>query len=237
MTRSSSVSDAVSPAGAAAIPLSAVEHLFLEHLRPSEHLQIGGLLRLTGPPPDLADVREVVLSRLPAWPNLSSVVSDTRPPCWVPAMTIDLADQVRERLCAPGTELRAAVEQIMALPLVRNRPLWELWIVHGPEIDEWTAVLKAHHTVVDGTSIIRLGRHLLSAVSSHRLRSRQLRRPGRLWSALVDGRWCAARCATSAACSPLLDRRLSRAQKLETAGSPGPASTGSSCTRSRITTE
>jgi len=63
---------------------------------------------------------------------------------------------------APGDRdalLRAAAE-IVARPLARDRPLWEVWVLDSPTSGARALVAKVHHAAVDGV----LGMEMLAAV-------------------------------------------------------------------------
>jgi WS/DGAT/MGAT family acyltransferase len=76
-------------------------------------------------------------------------------PYWFDDPDFDLEYHLRElALPSPGTEQQLAdqVARIIARPLDRSRPLWELYLIHGLW-DEHVAVLtKIHHAAVDGMS-------------------------------------------------------------------------------------
>ena len=76
-------------------------------------------------------------------------------PYWFDDPDFDLDFHIRElALPAPGDQrmLAEQVARIVARPLDRARPLWELYLIHGVA-DERVAVLtKIHHAAVDGMS-------------------------------------------------------------------------------------
>jgi WS/DGAT/MGAT family acyltransferase len=76
-------------------------------------------------------------------------------PYWIEDDTFDLEFHVREvALPAPGddSQLGEQVARLVARPLDRAHPLWELYVIHGLQ-DERVAVLtKMHHAAVDGMS-------------------------------------------------------------------------------------
>ncbi|HET6547696.1 MAG TPA: wax ester/triacylglycerol synthase family O-acyltransferase [Solirubrobacter sp.] len=76
-------------------------------------------------------------------------------PYWVDEGEIDLGYHVRElALASPGTDkqLAAQVARIMARPLDRARPLWELYVIEGHESGMVGVLTKIHHSVIDGLS-------------------------------------------------------------------------------------
>ena len=74
-------------------------------------------------------------------------------PYWVEEAEIDLGYHVREMaLASPGTDQQLAdqVARIMARPLDRARPLWELYVIEGHESGLVAVLTKIHHAVIDG---------------------------------------------------------------------------------------
>ena len=49
----------------------------------------------------------------------------------------------------------------MSAQLDRERPLWEVWVVHGLPADRWALVCKVHHCMVDGIAGVGLLEALL----------------------------------------------------------------------------
>jgi WS/DGAT/MGAT family acyltransferase len=76
-------------------------------------------------------------------------------PYWIEDPDFDLDFHVRHvGLPHPGTDEQLAelVERIMARPLDRNRPLWELYLIEGLESGHIANLTKMHHSAVDGVS-------------------------------------------------------------------------------------
>jgi diacylglycerol O-acyltransferase len=112
---------------------------------------IGGL---TG-----ADLERLLEERLPALPpfrwRLAEVPFGLDFPYWIEDPDFDLHFHVREiALPAPGSDdqLAEQVARIMARPLDRSRPLWELYLIHGLEQGHAAVLTKIHHAVIDGMS-------------------------------------------------------------------------------------
>jgi WS/DGAT/MGAT family acyltransferase len=76
-------------------------------------------------------------------------------PVWIEDPDFDLDYHVR-RACLPSpggrSELQDFLGQIVALPLDRQRPLWELYVVEGLEDGRQAVVVKMHHAALDGVS-------------------------------------------------------------------------------------
>ncbi|MDM4141977.1 MULTISPECIES: wax ester/triacylglycerol synthase family O-acyltransferase [Mycobacterium] len=87
-------------------------------------------------------------------------------PVWVDDDRFDLARHLhRVALPSPGgpRELADICGHVAGLPLDRDRPLWEMWVIEGLHgTDALSVVLKVHHAVVDGVG----GAHLLAQLCS-----------------------------------------------------------------------
>jgi WS/DGAT/MGAT family acyltransferase len=145
---------------------------FLYTETPHVQQHVGGLAILDpsrrpgGPlcPDDLCGLLAGRLHRLPRLRQRLAV-----PPgglaraAWVDDDAFDLDWHVRRRkLPAPGgwRELNALVEAVMAVPLDRSRPLWELYLVDGLEDGTQAVVLKLHHAIADGLGALNIAQHL-----------------------------------------------------------------------------
>jgi len=98
-------------------------------------------------------------------------------PAWVDDPRFDVANHVREiTLRRPGTEavLRDLCAELMAIPLRRDRPLWEIWLIDGLEGERVAMIEKLHHAMADGlagvelvTVLFDLDRHAKHDHSAH----------------------------------------------------------------------
>jgi diacylglycerol O-acyltransferase / wax synthase len=82
---------------------------------------------------------------------------------WVDDDAFDLGWHVhRLVLPSPGGwwELCATVEELMAAPLDRSRPLWELHLIDGLDGGSQAVVLKLHHAIADGLGALNVAHHL-----------------------------------------------------------------------------
>ena len=85
-------------------------------------------------------------------------------PVWVDDADFDLTYHVRESAVPrPGTmaQLEELVSRIIARPLDRSRPLWEMYLIEGLEDGRVAILAKSHQTLVDGVSTIDLGQVIL----------------------------------------------------------------------------
>lgn len=82
---------------------------------------------------------------------------------WVDDDGFDLGWHVRRLvLPSPGgwRELCETVEGLMAAPLDRSRPLWELHLIDGLDGGSQAVVLKLHHAIADGLGALNVAHHL-----------------------------------------------------------------------------
>jgi WS/DGAT/MGAT family acyltransferase len=108
---------------------------------------------------ELADIERLISERLPLLPplrrRLAEVPFHLDFPYWLEDPDFDLDFHLRElALPAPGTDDKLAeqVARLVARPLDRARPLWELYLIHGLENDRVAMLTKIHHALIDGLS-------------------------------------------------------------------------------------
>lgn len=85
-------------------------------------------------------------------------------PLWIDDPAFDLEYHVRlSALPRPGSpeQLRDLVGRIVARPLDRERPLWEMYVIEGLEGGRFAILAKAHQALVDGFETLDLGQLLL----------------------------------------------------------------------------
>ena len=82
---------------------------------------------------------------------------------WIDDERFELGYHVRRTALAEATddELEVLVGRLMSQELDRDRPLWEVWIVHGLPQGRWALVSKVHHSMVDGVAGVGLLEALL----------------------------------------------------------------------------
>lgn len=84
-------------------------------------------------------------------------------PYWIEDPDFDIEYHVRElALPEPGDDKQLAYQaaRLHARPLDRNRPLWELYLIHGLQGGRKAIYTKVHHAAIDGVS----GNDILAAV-------------------------------------------------------------------------
>ncbi len=138
------------------------QFLALESARQTGH--VGGLAILdpsTAPGGSLgvADIQALLEQRLALLPpfrwRLAEVPLGLDYPYWIDDPDFDLHFHVRElALPSPGSheQLSDQVARIVARPLDRSRPLWELYLIHGLESGNVAMLTKIHHALIDGLS-------------------------------------------------------------------------------------
>jgi WS/DGAT/MGAT family acyltransferase len=127
------------------------------------HMHIAGACVFADPPPTYDDVAALIASKLHLIPRYRQRVR-TPPlelgrPVWVDDPHFDLGYHLRHTaLPAPGDDetFRRLMGRLMSLPLDRERPLWETWLVEGLEGGRWALVFKVHHCMVDGIAGVAL---------------------------------------------------------------------------------
>ncbi|HXM58359.1 MAG TPA: wax ester/triacylglycerol synthase family O-acyltransferase [Candidatus Dormibacteraeota bacterium] len=104
-----------------------------------------------------AGIEETIAERLHLFPRyrqkLHRIALNIGHPVWVDDPDFDLGFHIRhEVLAAPatGASARAAVARILSRPVARNRPLWEMVVLHGLPGGRLMIVNRVHHAMVDG---------------------------------------------------------------------------------------
>src|ERR1700756_3283565 len=114
--------------------------------------------------------RTALAKRVKALPEFRMKLADTQlnpdHPVWVDDEDFQLRRHLhRVGVPAPGgrRELAEICGHIAGLPLNRDRPLWEMWVLEGGARSDVVAVmLKVHHALVDGVG----GANLLAQLCS-----------------------------------------------------------------------
>jgi WS/DGAT/MGAT family acyltransferase len=141
--------------------LSPLDASFLAIESPTAHMHVGWIA-LCGAPaqrpvPTFPDLRDHIGARLGRAPRyrqkLAPVPLGLRAPEWVD----DERFSVDRHVYPASGPLRQLVDEVMSMPLRRDRPLWEMWICHDIDEASFAIVCKAHHCMVDGLAAVELG--------------------------------------------------------------------------------
>jgi diacylglycerol O-acyltransferase len=141
---------------------SSADAAWLHMDRPTNLMVINSVL-LFDEPVDWGRYRDVVQARLiDGYPRFSQRVIESRLPLQAPKWEHDpefaLEHHLHHRaLPAPGgvAELQELVSDLMTMPLDRNRPLWQAYMVDGFG-DGAAMITRMHHCIADGISLARV---------------------------------------------------------------------------------
>ena len=161
--------------------LGGLDTAFLYLETPTNHLQVAWAVVLDSRHrPDAATpgrICELIGARLHLLPALRRRLADPRlgytQPDWI-AVDVDPADHCTVH---QGGDLEAVAADVLARPLDRHRPLWELHLVEGLPAGRTGMIVKLHHALLDGPSGAELMVQLLDAQPEP---GHVSRRPGRL---------------------------------------------------------
>ena len=127
-------------------------------------MAIGAVLMCEGTPPPEDDFLAHIRSRVHQLPRLRQRLLypplGLGTPFWVDHAEFDIHRHVsRVTLPPPGSErqFRDLVGELLAPPLDRGKPLWELILVEGFEDERFAVVYKTHHAMADGISAVDIG--------------------------------------------------------------------------------
>jgi diacylglycerol O-acyltransferase / wax synthase len=145
--------------------LSGLDASFLSVETPTAHMHVGWVAVFASPTgdrlPAFSELREHIQRRLVRAPRyrqkLAPIPLGLNAPEWVDDEAFDID---RHLFWAPGP-LPGLVDEVMSMPLRRDRPLWELWICHDDANHQLAVVGKAHHCMVDGIAAVELATLLL----------------------------------------------------------------------------
>lgn len=137
-------------------------------------MHVGGVMQIAPVPGRQGDFcRDLVAHlarRLPDTPVLRRVLQavplNLDHPGWRELESMDPARHVlRRKLAAPGSrrQLDALVARLHAIPLDRDRPLWQFVVIEGLATGELALYAKIHHAVLDGHAGAALAQALLDA--------------------------------------------------------------------------
>jgi WS/DGAT/MGAT family acyltransferase len=151
--------------------LTGLDASFLHLETPSSHMHVAslGIFDPSGIEGgvSLERVIEVYGQRLHLAPpfrrRLVNVPFGLHHPLWIEDPDFDIRNHVRHTaIPSPGStkQLSDLVSRLVALPLDRTRPLWEIWLIEGLEGGHVGLFTKVHHAAIDGAS----GNELLVAL-------------------------------------------------------------------------
>ena len=130
------------------------------------------------------DVKALVLERIHLLPpyrrRLVEVPFGLDHPYWIEDPDFDLDFHMRHiGVPPPGDDRQLAeiVSRIVARPLDRRRPLWELYVIEGLEGQRIALLTKIHHCAIDGVS----GAEMLTALLDVDPEPRKVDPPRRAW--------------------------------------------------------
>lgn len=151
--------------------LSGVDASFLYAESPTTFTHVSSLIIYDPHGTDggsFAATKELFRERLavldPMRRRLAPVPFDLDHPYWFEDPDLDLDFHIRETaLPAPGTDEQLAelVSRLVARPLDRSRPLWELYVITGLESGHVAQLTKIHHAAIDGVGGAQLLANLL----------------------------------------------------------------------------
>jgi WS/DGAT/MGAT family acyltransferase len=148
--------------------LSPVDASFLLTESPAAHTHIAAIAVFDGPLPPHEELVSVINSRLSLLPSFRQrlhMAPLLHPwPAWINDPHFNVHYHVRHTsLPAPGSEeqLQRLVARILSNKIERDHSLWEMWFVDELENDRSAVILKAHHALLDGISLMDAALRLL----------------------------------------------------------------------------
>lgn len=165
------------PAGARNEPLDHVDAAFLAAEHDARPMHVGGVFVFDPPAEELAHahvtqegVRRLLAARLHRVPRYRQRVVTTPlhlgHPWWVDDPEFDLDDHVHGHTLSGAADRHELLEEaaaILAGPLDRDRPLWELHVLDGLAEGRVALVGKIHHAVADGVAGLGLATTMLQS--------------------------------------------------------------------------
>jgi len=145
--------------------MSAFDASFLSVETPTAHMHVGFVAVFSAPAgsplPTFAQLRDHIEARMSTAPRyrqkLAPVPLGVHAPEWVD----DAAFSIDRHVYRAPSPLRQLVDEVMSVPLRRDRPLWEMWICEDPELQWFAIVGKVHHCMIDGMAAVELATLLL----------------------------------------------------------------------------
>ena len=158
--------------------------LFLYIERPGQPLSIAGVSVFEGKVP-LKMCRDLVESKLWLIPRYRQRVAfppfNIGLPHWEPDPNFDIRNHIRQVELRNGTEkqLKALASKIISTHLDRQRPLWDITLVHGLEGGRTGMIARIHHCLADGIAGVGIMNVLMdtSPVAQPILRKQRVTEP------------------------------------------------------------
>ena len=171
--------------------LTTLDASFLYLEEPDNPMHVAGVLVLEPPVGGLDAIAALVEARLPLVPRYRQRVLEVpghlANPVWADDPDFDVEYHVRRSAVPrPGTQaqLLDLVSRVVARPLDRARPLWEVYLVEGLPEGRVAVVTKTHPALVDGLGTVDIGQVLLDDSPDATLPAPEQWRPRRLPGAL-----------------------------------------------------
>jgi WS/DGAT/MGAT family acyltransferase len=172
--------------------LSAQDASFLLFEGPNNPMNVGGTSIYQGGSlvakdgaADVDRIKRHIHSRVhlvPRYRQRLAYIPIENQPAWIDDDQFDLDYHVHHvALPRRGDEshLKRISAEILAQPLDRRKPLWELWIVEGLPGGRFATVTKAHHCMIDGVSGLDLTAAMMSTEPQQRIKRPAPWRPRR----------------------------------------------------------
>ena len=168
--------------------LTGLDTSFLNMETPTTYGHVSGLAvfdpSTASTPATFEDVKDLIQQRIHLLPpyrrRLVEVPFGLDHPYWIEDPDFDLDFHVRHiGLPPPGDrrQLSEQVSRIVARPLDRSRPLWELYVIEGLQGGYVAQLTKIHHCAIDGVS----GAELLTTLLDLTPEPRKVDPPRRAW--------------------------------------------------------
>lgn len=157
--------------------LSALDASFLYLEQPTTPMHVGGVavFRLPRTGFEFDSLVELIEHRLALVPRfrqkIKQVPGRVARPVWVDDADFDIGYHVRRAaLPKSGTDkqLYDLVARLMARPLDRSRPLWELYVIEGLGKSRFAIITKTHFAMVDTISAMDVAQVLLDVTPTPR---------------------------------------------------------------------
>ncbi|MFI6984904.1 wax ester/triacylglycerol synthase domain-containing protein [Embleya sp. NPDC050154] len=145
---------------------------------PHSSMEIGGVAVITGPAPSTVELHALIDLARAAHPPLRDRARAPGANTRGPAAPADHLEEVALPARGGDVALHAAIERVCARPLADVT--WGMTLLHGHRDNEFALLLRAHHGLMDGMSLIGV---MLAALGESGLpRRRTPPRPPRTWT-------------------------------------------------------